>query len=230
VHELDRYGRLLSVVKIGARDDEDLGRERAVLEALANTSSSEYRLVVPTLIAVAETEHERVLRTHLDLTAIQSAPYRWNVDMITLARRAIGGLHDRLAAVPTAASTAHRSTQAPRTCATHTAGEDIMTHGDLTAWNVFLLGEGREQRLGVIDYEDVGARPPWWDATRLLLTLWTERRLSTQDLPAAAATLGIARHEMLQYVDVELRSAPSAVEALTIPLSATRERLAAMRW
>jgi hypothetical protein len=35
---------------------------------------------------------------------------------------------------------------------------------------------------------------------------------------------------MLQYIDMELRGAPSAVEALTIPLSATRKRLAAMRW
>jgi phosphotransferase family enzyme len=228
VHELGVDGRLLSVVKIGAHDDEDLRRERAVLEALATSSSSERGLVVPTLLSVAETEHELVLRTHLELAEIRSAPYRWNAELITLARRAIGGLHDRLAAAKTA-STAHRPTPAPRTSA-HAASEEIVTHGDLTAWNVFLLGQGHERRLAVIDYEDVGVRPPWWDATRLLVTLWTERRLGTQQLPAAAASLGITRHEMLQYVDLELRVAPSAVEALTIPLSVTRERLDTMQW
>jgi hypothetical protein len=228
VHEMGVDGRLLSVVKIGARDDADLRWECAVLDALQNVSESDCGLVVPTLVSVAESEHERVLRTRFDFGAIQSPPYRWNIDMIALARRAIGSLHDRLATA-TATIRSRRPTPARAMHAASVAVE-TMSHGDFTAWNVFLLGRGGERRLAVIDYEDVGTRPHWWDAARLVVTLWTERRLSTRDLPAAAATLGTTRHKLLQYIDMELRSAPSAVEALTIPLSATRKRLAAMRW
>jgi Ser/Thr protein kinase RdoA (MazF antagonist) len=148
--------------------------------------------------------------------------------MITLAHRALGKLHDRLAT-----ATARMMSRRPKPASAMNGAMraiETMSHGDFTAWNVFLLGRGSERRLAVIDYEDVGTRPHWWDAARLVVTLWTERRLDTRDLPAAAATLGTTRHKMLQYIDMELRSAPSAVEALTIPLSATRERLAAMRW
>jgi hypothetical protein len=228
VHEMGADGRLLSVVKIGARDDADLRWECAVLEALADASRSDCGLVVPTLVSIAESEHERVLRTRFDFAAIQPPPYSWDIDMLTLARRVLDGLHDRLATA-TATIMSRRPTPATLTDAAPTAVETI-AHGDFTAWNVFLLDDGPERRLAVIDYEDVGTRPPWWDAARLLVTLWTERRVSTRELPAAAATLGTTRHKMLQYVDVELRSAPFAVEAVTIPLSATRARLAAMRW
>lgn len=228
VHEMGVDGRLLSVVKIGTRDDADLRWECAVLEALQNSSESGCGLVVPTLVSVAESEHERVLRTRFDFAAIQSPPYRWNIDMIALARRALGKLHDRLATA-TATIMSRRPPPARAMNGASVAIETI-SHGDFTAWNVFLLGRGSERRLAVIDYEDVGTRPNWWDAARLVVTLWTEHRLNTRDLPAAAATLGTARHTMLQYIDMELHSAPSAVEALTVPLSATRERLAAMRW
>jgi hypothetical protein len=202
VHEIDGAGSLLSVVKIGRSEDEKLQRERRVLEHLAGEQpEGRSHVLVPRLVAAADDGVACVLRTRLDLGGLVAPPYHWHEPTLELADSALATLHRMLASVdgartlqPAAAGISQMSP----------ARQLVTSHGDFTAWNLFLVGEGADARFAVIDFEDCGIEPSSWDAARLLTTLWSEGRVRARHASRAAAALRLTRAELAHYVTTKL--------------------------
>jgi len=162
---------------------------------------SDELVVVPELLATGSDESAYAIRTRLDLADVVAPPYAWRPRTFDAAQRAIAGLHQLLSKVitngPQTAPSSLGGAKAPEPG----PGDDLVpSHGDLTAWNLFLLGQRPTERFAVIDFEEFALRPRWWDAARLLVTLWEERRVPDSDLPTAASILGVGRIELAEYL------------------------------
>jgi len=207
VHELAGSGELLSVVKFGGRDDPGLHREAAVLSALAPNSSlcSEHRvsLAVPELLAVSRDEAGLALRTRLNLSGLKKPPYAWTNAVLGRLAEVIKTLRGLLAA---------RCSLSPRTDSSAWAAAETIRgeggapgHGDFTPWNLFFLDAALDVKVAVIDFEETGIWPTWWDGARLLATAVTEGRIRRSRVGFAVEKLGLHRHELLEYVETQRR-------------------------
>jgi len=204
VHEIDARGALMSVVKLGNSSDDALVHEALVLGALRQ-GPARPDPVLPTPLGFAQTATRCALRTRLDLSGIARPPYRWDDRTLEAARRAIESIQEQLALVPSEllGSGADGERSDRRT----------PSHGDFTAWNVFLLARPNGPRLAVIDYEESGFQAEWWDSARLLVTLVEERRVRPEHVARAARRLGVGSDAALAYIDVQLGGADRDLHA-----------------
>lgn len=202
VHEIDGSGLVLSVVKVGRAADVKFRHERQVIASLDKQHVDRDELVVvPELLAMGSDESTSAIRTRLDLADVVAPPYAWRPRTFDAAMRAIGGLHELLSGVITSASpSALSSPDGAEPPEVGTWDELVPSHGDLTAWNLFLLGQRPTERFAVIDFEECALRPRWWDAARLLTTLLEEGRVPDSDLPTATSILGIGRIELADFL------------------------------
>ncbi len=194
VHEIDAQGQLLSVVKLGRASDLRLAHEAAVLSALGRAAPPR-PVLVPTVLGFEQHAGGGALRTRLELAGVAQPPYRWGDAMLAEAAGAIQGLRQNLLRLP------------PETLAPEGPGalEGVPSHGDFTPWNLFVVRSHGARLFGVIDFEQAGRWPAWWDPTRLLMSALEERRIAPHRSASTARLLGVRRDEASEYVAVLLQ-------------------------
>jgi hypothetical protein len=214
VHEISPRGGLNSVLKIGRVGDLKLEREQRVLGTLTNQTVKVSGAVFPVLLAVATNESILALRTRLNLDGLAAAPYPWSSPILGAMGKAMVQIREETSA----ANSGFRWHFPPEPSMTDPSGSRktqlAPSHGDFTAWNLFLLHDGPGWRLGIIDFEEFGLWPAWWDAARLIMTGWEEGRLKTRNLPAVAGKFGLGQNDLLEY---------SAMRRLAADRGATHE-------
>jgi len=244
VHEIDGSGSLRSVLKLGDATDERLKFEAMVIGSLDRQPESVHpSVIVPQLLGTASDGSTYAMRTRLDLSDLVAPPYRWQPKTFDAAGSAIVALHRLLAEVP---DMPFAQTETPTPGRPHRTGVSagrpdmrdqwqeplVPSHGDVTAWNLFLLGQDSRTRFAVIDFEECALRPKWWDGSRLLATLWAEGRVTTPDLKHAAHAVSIVRPELIEYLTVQC--VPGRQEMATQgrdrPLSRLAEVLRRQSW
>jgi hypothetical protein len=197
VHELDAYGRLVSVVKVGRASDDELAHEAAVLAALARGAPPS-EVVLPTLLGFAHTESVCAVRTRLDITGLARPPYRWSDTTLEAAKEAIFSLRQGLASLQPGVLPAPPGTAG-------LAGAETPSHGDFTPWNLFRVTTGGSISFAAIDFEQAGLWPEWWDPARLLMSALEEGRIESSRIASAARILGVGSSAARAYINVVLR-------------------------